>query len=164
MKKIIIPIVIIVFLIVIGVIFYISQNREKPCSNCLKSNNSKQVTNIQEEEIVRNFFALIDEKRSNDAVFMMSEKINKDDSNKQAWAVNLNAINSIKVIKIEPSMKENWTDSNHTYKLTLDVSMNQNSAKAPIPYYGWDNGQNIRWVSIIKENNLWKIKELATGP
>ncbi len=115
----------------------------------------------QETDIVRNFFNLIAEKRASDAVSMMSVT---DDSAKQAWAVQFNAITSMKVLTIEPSMPNDWTDTKHTYKVTLDVSMNPTSANAPIPYYGWENGQNIRWVSLENVGNLWKIQGIATGP
>jgi len=180
MKKIIIAVVL-VFILIAGIVVYLSLNREKPCANCMKSKNSNletkkpaiEITNEptensvpfpQEEDIVRSFFALIEEKRPSDAVSMMSETVTNNDPQKQAWAVQFNAISSIKVIKIEPSMPEVWTNSEHTYKLILDVKMNPDSANTPIPYYGWDSGENIRWVTIVKENNLWKIKGLATGP
>ncbi len=61
-------------------------------------------------------------------------------------------------------MPNDWTEAKHTYKVTLDVSMNPTSANAPIPYYGWENGQNIRWVSLENAGNLWKIQGIATGP
>jgi hypothetical protein len=118
----------------------------------------------QEEDIVRNFFSLIEERKPSEAVSMMSSSITGNDSTKQAWAVQYNAIQSVKVLNIEPAMPEEWTGDKHTYKLTLEVKVNPDSANAPIPYYGWENGSNIRWVTIIKENNLWKIQGLATGP
>lgn len=118
----------------------------------------------QEKDIITNFFVLIDEKKASDAVNMMDDNITSNDSLKQAWAVQLNAINSMKVVKIEPSMTENWSGEKHQYKLTLDVVMDPNSANALIPYYGWDNGKNTRWATIVKKNGSWKIQELATGP
>jgi hypothetical protein len=118
----------------------------------------------QEEDIVRNFFVLIDEKKPSDAVSMMADSITKDDSLKQAWAVQFNAIKSLKVTKIEPSLEAEWSSERHKYKLTLNVLMNSDSANAPIPYYGWKNGTNIRWVTIVKEDDLWKIQGLATSP
>lgn len=78
--------------------------------------------------------------------------------------VHFNAIKSVAVQKIEPSIKENWTDNRHTYKVTLEIYISSDAASAPIPYYGWGDNPNIRWVSITKESGLWKIAELATGP
>jgi len=115
----------------------------------------------QETDIIRTFFNLIEEKRPSDAVGMMAVT---DDSQKQAWAVQFNAIMSMKVLDIAPSMQEEWNETKHTYKVTLDVKMNPNSANAPIPYYGWDNGNNIRWIALEKSGNVWKVQGIATGP
>lgn len=115
-------------------------------------------------DIISSFFTLIETKRPSDAVTMMTSEITSNDSQKQAWAVQFNAINSLNVISVEPSMKEEWTDTKHTYKLTLDVTMNPNSANEPIPYFGWENGQNIRWVTLVKEGKMWRVEGIATGP
>ncbi|MFA6532753.1 MAG: hypothetical protein WCT22_02020 [Patescibacteria group bacterium] len=115
-------------------------------------------------DIINSFFSLIETKRPSDAVMMMASSIINNDSEKQAWAVQFNAINSLKVLSVEPSMKEEWTDTKHSYKLTLDATMNPNSANEPIPYFGWENGQNIRWVTLVKEGKMWRIEGLATGP
>jgi hypothetical protein len=42
--------------------------------------------------------------------------------------------------------------------------MKPESSTAPIPYYGWDDGEYTRWLTIVKDDNLWKIKGIATGP
>lgn len=115
-------------------------------------------------DIINSFFSLIETKRPSDAVSMMTSSITNNDSQKQAWAVQFNAINSLKVISVEPSMKEEWTDIKHSYKLTLDVTMDPNSANEPIPYFGWENGQNIRWMTLVKEGKMWRVEGLATGP
>jgi hypothetical protein len=86
------------------------------------------------------------------------------DADKQAWAVQFNAFNSLKVTNIEPALTEDWTDTKHEYKVVLDASMKSEAASAPIPYYGWDNGANTRWVTLVKVGTLWKVSELATGP
>ncbi|MFA6250465.1 MAG: hypothetical protein WC686_03055 [Candidatus Shapirobacteria bacterium] len=108
----------------------------------------------QGEDVVRSFLAVIDEDRPDEAALMMAT----DDSQKQAWAVQFNAISSMKVNKIET------TNDANIYKVTMSVIMKPESATAPIPYYGWENGQNVRWVTMVKEDSLWKIEGLATGP
>ena len=119
----------------------------------------------QETDIVRNFFELINEGKVSDAVLMMSSANTSNDSNKQAWGVEFNAFKLLKVKSIESSMSEDWTADRHTYKVILDVQMKPEAASVqPIPNYGFENGENYRWVSIIKEGSLWKIEGLATGP
>jgi hypothetical protein len=116
------------------------------------------------DDSVRNFFVHIDEKSPSEAVSMLSSTITSDESVKQAWAVQFNAINHMKVINIEPANTQDWSTDRQMYKLTLDVEMNPDSKNAPIPYYGWDNGTNIRWVTLVKEAGLWRIQNIATGP
>lgn len=71
---------------------------------------------------------------------------------------------TVKVKKIEETMKEDWTENRHEYMVTLDVVMDPSSAGGPIPYYGFENGENVRFVGLVKEGNQWKVEGLATGP
>lgn len=125
-----------------------------PLTGSSATNTPAVVPLPQETDIVHTFFNLIGEKKPSDAVGMMNVS---DDSQKQAWAVQFNAITSIKVLNVVPA-------GEHTYKVTLDVKMNPDSANAPIPYYGWENGKNIRWITLEKVGNLWKVQGIATGP
>ncbi|OGG02722.1 hypothetical protein A2W14_02215 [Candidatus Gottesmanbacteria bacterium RBG_16_37_8] len=123
-----------------------------------------QVPTIREEDIIRSFFALIDQDHPSDAISMMTPALVGDEKSKQTWGVHFDAIENISITLIEPSMQEEWTDNEHIYKITLEVTMKPESAFAPIPNYGWDNGSNIRWLSIEKISSLWKITGIATGP
>jgi len=68
------------------------------------------------------------------------------------------------VIDIEPWEAENWTGGRQTYKATLEAYVT-NDSSAPIPYYGWEDKPNIRWVSLEKDSeNMWKIDSISTGP
>lgn len=118
----------------------------------------------QDTDIVNNFFQLIDEGKASDAVMMMPSKIISDDSTKQAFGVQYAAMTTVKVKKIEESSKSDWTDSWHQYMVTLDVTMDPSSANGPIPYYGFEQGENIRFLNLVKEGAQWKIEGLSTGP
>jgi len=126
--------------------------------------NEKTVPLPQEEDVVRNFFSLINESKITEAISVMSNNMVGDDSAKQAWGVQFNDIKSIHVQKIEPSMSENWNEKRHTYKVTLEAYISSNAANAPIPNYGWEDNPNIRWIELIMEDGLWKINSLATSP
>lgn len=128
------------------------------------SQQSKQVPLPQETDIINSFFRLMEEGRASDSVNMMSSKNIANDSAKQAWAVLFNAMKSVKVKSAEPILQEDWTDNRHEYKVMLDLVMDPSSAGAPIPYYGYENGENVRFIILVKENNLWKVDEIATGP
>lgn len=127
--------------------------------------NDSTVPLPQEIDIIRLFVNLIDEGRPSDAVGMMGPKVLNDDSNKQSWAVMFNAFESMKVIKLEPSMQSDWTENIHTYKATLDVKIKLEAASVmPMPNYGFDNGENIRWITLEKVDNKWTVQGFATGP
>ena len=118
----------------------------------------------QETDIIRTFINLIDGGKASEAVMMMPSKITNDDSTKQAFGVQYSAMESVKVLKIEDSSKADWTEIWHQYMVSLDVVMNPNSSGGPIPYYGFEKGENIRFITLIKEGGQWKIEGLATGP
>ncbi len=118
----------------------------------------------QETDIIRTYFNLIEERRVSEAVMMMSDLITGNDSEKQAWGVQLNAMKSVKVLDVAASMPEEWKDNEHTYKVTLDIVMDPSSVNGPIPYHGYDNGKNIRWVTLQKTGNVWKVMGIGTGP
>jgi hypothetical protein len=112
----------------------------------------------QGEDIVRNFFNLINEGKISEAVNMLTPMNISDDSNKQAWGVQFNAFEKITVKKIEKG-------ENNTYKVNLDVKMKPGTENVqPMPYYGWGNGEFVRWIPLEKINNVWRIGGIATGP
>jgi len=114
----------------------------------------------QDEDLIRNFVNLINGGNADKAALMMKTS---NDSERQAWAVQFAAINYIQVLKIEKTDESNWTDNKHIYKLVLDVKMDPRSVNAPIPYYGWQDGENTRWIILEKADNVWKIAEISAG-
>jgi hypothetical protein len=114
--------------------------------------------------IIHTFFELMNEQRAADAVSMMTPTALGDESQKQAWGLQFNAFQQISAEKIDPSMKEEWTETQHSYKVTLNVQLKPEAAKALIPNYGFENGTNIRWVTLEKIDNLWKVGGIGTGP
>ena len=123
-----------------------------------------EVSKPQETDIINSFFGVIGEHRPSDAVSMLAPDQIASDADKQAWAVQFNAFSTLKVMSVEPALQDTWTDTQHEYKVTLDATMKPEAASAPIPYYGWDNGTNIRWIMLVKVGDLWKISGIATGP
>lgn len=118
----------------------------------------------EEQETIKIFFKKINDARGDEAVLMMTPEIVQDDATKQAWAVQFNAFKKVSITKIEESLPERWTNTIHTYKVTLNVEMKPEAQNAVIPFYGYDKGQNVRFVSIIKVEGAWKIQDVATGP
>lgn len=111
------------------------------------------------EDIVRVFFELINEKRVPEAVAMLSREAAPDETTKQTWGVNFNSLRSITIKSIEEWQKNEWTEKQMTFKVILRAEIRPESS-----FYAWDNGENTRWINLKKEDNLWKIFQVATGP
>lgn len=112
----------------------------------------------QPEDVIRTFFNLINEKKIPDAIGMLSPKTAGSESTKQTWGVQFNAFKKVTVKSVEPSLE-------YSYKVVLDVEMKPEAANAqPMPNFGWENGENIRWIGLEKVDNVWKIAGIATGP
>jgi hypothetical protein len=83
-----------------------------------------------------------------------------DDNTKQAWGVNFNTIESLKVNKIEEAFKEEWTSTRQSFKAELDVKV-----KPAGEQMGWENGNNFRWITLEKnKSGVWLVHELANNP
>jgi hypothetical protein len=118
-----------------------------------------------QQAIAENFLNAISEGKPSDAVMMMTAATTGNDANKQAFAVQFNIFSKFVVKSVEPVMKEGWTDTSQEYKFTVDVAVKPGAAAgAPIPNYGWENGTNVRFVTLEKVGSDWKIQGIATGP
>jgi flagellar basal body-associated protein FliL len=138
---------------------------EKPTTGCSPKIQPSTVVPLPSgQSIVGNFFELIKEKRIPAAIKIMTKNNWEDDSTKQAWGVQFNSFSSLTVDKISPYNKEEWTSDKQVYQVDVTTQMKPESANAPIPYYGWGDGKNTRWIEIIKEDGFWRISGIATGP
>jgi hypothetical protein len=136
----------------------------------LKAEITATPTNVQPnvqlnpKEIVELFLKKIGDKQIPEAIAMMSPQAIGDESQKQAWGVQLAAFKKLVINSVVPSMPEGWTQASQSYKVTMDVEMSEESANGPIPYYGYEKGINIRWIVLAKAGNDWKIQGIGTGP
>jgi len=115
----------------------------------------------QDEDIIKRFFEFINNGDADKAALMM--KVNND-SELQAWAVQFNGFNHVQVLEIKKASVEEWTDSRHIYKVKIDVIMKPESGDEEIPYFGYENGENVRWLTLEKVGDIWKISEISNSP
>jgi hypothetical protein len=117
------------------------------------------ITPPSAESIITTFFMLLDEGRIAEAISMMDESMVPDDTTKQEYGVTLNSFEIVEIKSIEPYDKENWSEDSQTYKVSVMIVMKPHAQSG-----NWDVGENIRWVSLVKRGDIWKISSLATGP
>lgn len=166
MNKIILALVILALLSG-GVFYFKNQKDEKKftfssASPLTSSENTNQTATPAvplptEEDIIRTFFNLLNEKRIPEAISMMTDNITQNDSLKQQWGVSFNSWEKITLTSIEPYDFE-WTDTKHTYLVNFNLQIKPGMENM------WENGENTRFVTIVKQNNLWKIEGFSTGP
>jgi hypothetical protein len=147
-----------------GALFYSQKQKSSSPSVIPLPGEIEKTTMTDPKNIVAKFFQNIADKKIPDAIVMMTTKAVPDDSAQQAWGVQFNAFKKLIVTSVESSLVDSWTDASQSYKVTMDVEMTPDSVNGPIPYYGYENGINIRWVTLEKENNAWKIAGISTGP
>lgn len=110
------------------------------------------------------FFVLVNARQIDDAIAIMHPKTVETDAQRQAWRSHLEAIRSIHVMVVEPVAVGTWTLRCQKFKVTLETYVADTPA-APIPFYGWHDNPNIRWITmVLGEKGAWQIHEIATGP
>ena len=163
--KVIIYLVIVIFIVpVIILVLFVNATRKQSKNNNLVSTptvlpSQQNAPLPSKEDVVRIFCKLIDEKRISEALYMMD--IN-DDMLKQSWGVYLNHFSSFKLTNIKKSSTDKTGNS---FEVDINVILKENLTDSSIPNYGWDNGINKRWISLVeKEPGKYKISGIATGP
>jgi len=67
-------------------------------------------------------------------------------------------------MKIEPASIGDWNSKRHVFKVTLEAYV-ENAPDAPIPFFGWHDNPNVRWITMESDNRRrWVVAGIATGP
>jgi hypothetical protein len=150
-------------LIAVGVYLYV--NRDYYFSKSTDTDQSQsKVTNLRDFDVIYSFFQLIDEDRISEAVMLMNPKISKNETLKQSWSTQLNAFESVTLKSVEASGQEEWRENRHKYMVNFEAQMKEETANESIPYFGYENDDNTRWIAIEKIDGIWYINGIATGP
>jgi hypothetical protein len=112
------------------------------------------------EKDLRQFFSFITKGDPIWSVRQLAYKASPNEVTAQQWLANFQSLKSLKVVSVEQASPEQWTDKWESYKVALDVTTSE-----PPEKYGWENGRNIRWVTLIPQGGgAWKVEALATSP
>jgi hypothetical protein len=109
---------------------------------------------------VLEFFSFIGTDDPSWAVRQLSSALSPDEASAQAWLANFASIDSLTVVAIEQARLEEWTSEWECFKVTLQVETQETPDK-----FGWDNGSNTRWVTIVPQGaGAWKINAFDSNP
>ncbi len=135
-------------------------DKSEPISLPIDREQLNKPRETSNEEDLRKFFSFISDGKYDLAVTVLSYNLCQSDEAVQMWRENFSSIKSLKVVSIEQCNLEQWTSTREYYKVTLDIQTD-----GPFEKYGWENGVNVRWVSIIPQGaGLWKVDAFATSP
>ena len=105
------------------------------------------------EDVINSFANLINEGRISDAVGIIKTA---NDTEKQTWGVALNNFANFEIKNIKGGAD--------VYEVDINVTLKEDLQDLPIPNYGWVNGVNKRWFTLVKDGNTYKITGIGTGP
>ena len=106
------------------------------------------------------FFDLIIQKDWTFSIFQLSYNLAPDDASRQMWLANFQSLDSLALVSIEPVNLVQWTDEWEIYKVVLKITTGE-----PVDKYGWENGENTRWMTIIPQGaGNWKIEAISSSP
>lgn len=116
-----------------------------------------------EEELITLLFGSINNRQNHEAVKLLSQNLNPNLETERLWIDQFNAIRSVHILDLKEISKDTWTETKKIYKVTLEIYVDNSAANTPIPYYGWGDNPNIRFIAVVKINNRWYIDQIGTG-
>jgi len=104
-----------------------------------------------EEDTIELFFQLINNKEIDKALEMMVSQDGQD------WRPYLEGFLRVLTVNIDRTESD-------VFRVDLDVEMKPETADRPIPFFGYTEGLNTKFIILSNEDGIWKIKDIATGP
>ena len=114
---------------------------------------------LNQNETIETFFSLVNSGKIEEATQILHSRIIPDNEVKNNWIKQFSIFKSIAVSSITK-----LNSDEEIYRVQLNVGDVVEDSSATIPNFGWNKGENVRWITLEKENNIWKISQIATGP
>lgn len=140
------------------------------CPECVKARNAwiasqghLNKNSRASQAALEEFFAIVNSRDIDAAMKSMASSILRTTKERHAWHRQLAAIRSIHILDIQPANVESWSGSRHIFKVTLEAHV-KDDPNAPIPFFGWQDNPNVRWITMQLDNRRWIVAGIATGP
>ena len=111
------------------------------------------------EIFIYSFFETIDNGKKDEAIMMMDPSFVGDDQAKEMWRSNFASLDLIRVVRIIPEPEKKWHEGKALFEVTIFSRPDPGKG-----FFGWEEGFDTRWISLVRTGNSWKIAEIATGP
>ncbi len=108
------------------------------------------------------FFTLINEGNIDKALEMMDDNMITNSNANRLWKENLSSIigHEFKSTGFAVSDETSWTEDTQIFEVAIKIPNNN----ASLEKYGWNQGENTRWITLKKYGTTWKIHEISTSP
>lgn len=124
--------------------------------NPIKAKTTSEPTETNDQAaLARSFFEKLGNADIDGALGMMDA----NQATKDMWRANFKTLKSLKIKNLEPTFKDEWTSQRQTFKAELEANVTAEGET-----FGWQNGQNFRWISLKKSGDKWVIHEIANNP
>ena len=113
------------------------------------------------ESVIRAFFTAVDAGQVEEAVAMLAPELTEGAGVKDAWTAQFSAIAAVDGVEIGAGQPDGACV---TYRVDAVLEVAPDTADAPMPHYGWEQGVNTRWLQLCPAGGLWAIHAIGTGP
>ncbi len=118
-----------------------------------------KVSKIKEENFIYDFFEAITKGDTEQYFSMMDRDLAGNETMQEMWKTAFSSLELIKIVRLYPEDERKWHNKQPLYEAII-----YSIPKSRAPYYGWDEGKNVRWISITPTEDSWKITAIATSP
>jgi hypothetical protein len=108
---------------------------------------------------VEQFFSSLGSGNNDQAMAMMDKDLLGSADTQEMWKNSFNTLDSLNISLVEEVSKGEWTGELQKYKVVFSAHLKPGSQTM-----GWEEGSNVRWVTVKAAGGQWKIHELATNP
>lgn len=114
---------------------------------------------LDPRQTIENFFSLIGAGKIEEALSYLHPSIVSDEETRIRWDEQFSALREISLLGLAKLNTEE-----EIYRAQLNLKEINEGSSMVIPNFGWNKGENVRWITLEKENDSWKISQIATGP
>ncbi len=108
--------------------------------------------------VIEKFFQMVDSGDVDSALTLLDTQALGNASSQAMWQSSLGSIDTASVTSIQNSNQAQWTNDYQQYQVNISLHLKPGSQTL------WSEGQDTRWISLVKANGQWKISTLATSP
>ena len=126
-------------------------------------NPSANVPTFAPTDLIKLFFSHLNEHQPLEALALMSQALQGDENNRAPWFKQFAAGRWANVEELT-LITEDEIGERQQYRVAINIDLVADD-QAPLPFYGWGDNPNWRWISVEKNSaGQWAISEIATGP